>query len=193
MTWEIIRASGLVAYALLAASVVWGLLVSSKLLGRAVSAKALTYTHEGLAVAGVLATITHAGFLLADRYVDFDAAAVLIPGASSWNPAAVAMGVVAMWVTVVVTFSFYVRKWIGQKAWRAIHFGSLGAFVAALAHGVAAGTDTANPAVLVLYGVTGGAVAALLVARVALAGSPARRAVPPAAVTSAPAAAGREA
>ncbi len=40
--WIVIRGSGLVAYGLLAASTIWGLLVSTKLLGRAVKARAVT-------------------------------------------------------------------------------------------------------------------------------------------------------
>jgi hypothetical protein len=166
VTWEIIRASGLVAYALLAASALWGLLVSTKLLGRSVSAKALTYTHEGLAVAAVLATAGHAVALVLDSYIDFDAAAVLVPGASEWNPAAVALGVVAMWLAVVITFSFYVRKWIGQRVWRSIHLLSLGGFASALIHGIAAGTDAGNPAVVALYAFTGAAVVGLSVVRI---------------------------
>jgi len=180
MTWEIIRASGFVAYGLLAGSVILGLLVSSKLFGRSISAKALTYMHEGLAVGSLLATITHLIALGMDEFVDFGLRALLLPGASTWEPQAVALGVVAMWMLVIVTVSFYIRKLIGQKVWRFIHFSSFGSFVAALVHGIMAGTDTGNPAALVLYGATGGVVVVLLIARVALVSEPRRPVRPPA-------------
>ena len=170
MTWDIIRSSGFVAYGLLAASVVLGLLVSSKLFGRSIPAKRLTYLHEGLAVGSLLATITHLVALGLDEYVDFGLKALLLPGASSWEPQAVTLGVVAMWMLAVVTVSFYIRKLIGQKAWRFVHFSSFGSFVAALAHGIMAGTDSGNPAALALYGATGAVVAVLLIARVTLVG-----------------------
>lgn len=170
MTWEIIRASGFAAYVLLAGSVIWGLLLSSKLLGRSASAKALTYLHEGLAVGSLLATITHMVALYLDEYIEFGVRALLLPGVSVWEPQAVAFGIVSMWVLIIVTVSFYIRKRIGQKVWRAIHYGSFGAFVAAFVHGIMAGTDTGSPAALTLYGATGGVVAVLLIARVALAG-----------------------
>ena len=178
MTWEIIRASGFVAYGLLAASVILGLLVSSKLFGRAISAKSLTYLHEGLAVGSLLATITHLVALGLDEYVDFGLQALLVPGASSWEPQAVTLGVIAMWMLAIVTVSFYIRKLIGQKVWRFVHFASFGAFVAALAHGIMAGTDSGNPAALALYGATGAVVMVLLIARVALEGDTARPARP---------------
>jgi DMSO/TMAO reductase YedYZ heme-binding membrane subunit len=50
-----------------------------------------------------------------------------------------------------VAFSFYVKKWIGQKTWRTIHFLSYGALLGALIHGITAGTDTANPFVAGMY------------------------------------------
>jgi predicted ferric reductase len=177
MTWEIIRASGFVAYGLLALSVILGLLVSSKLFGRSISAKKLTYLHEGLAVGSLLATITHLVALGFDEFVDFGLKALLVPGASTWEPQAVALGVVAMWMLAIVTISFYIRKQIGQKLWRFVHYSSFGAFVAAFAHGIMAGTDSGSPAALIAYGATGGLVAVLLISRIALAGEsrPARR------------------
>lgn len=56
-----------------------------------------------------------------------------------------------MYGLAVVVISFYLRKWIGQRSWRLIHFGSLGVFMASLLHGIQAGTDTSNPIVLGLY------------------------------------------
>jgi len=170
MTWEIIRASGFVAYLLLSGSVIWGLLLSSKLLGRSASAKGLTYLHEGLAVGSLLATITHMVALSLDEFIEFGIGALLLPGASVWEPQPVAFGVVSMWVLTIVTVSFYIRKRIGQRVWRVIHYASFGSFVAAFAHGIMAGTDTGSPAALAMYGSTGAVVAVLLVARVALVG-----------------------
>ena len=167
--WMVIRASGLVAYGLLAASVILGLAVSSRLFGRTVPPKGVTDTHEALKIASLLATGAHVVALVLHDFVPFGWKEVLVPGASSWEPQAVALGVVAMWGTAVVTLSFYVRALIGRRAWRVLHYGAFGMFVAALLHGVAAGTDTQAPAVLALYLSTGGAVAILMVGRVVLA------------------------
>jgi predicted ferric reductase len=169
LTWLIVRASGLVAYGLLAAASIWGLLLSNRLLGRKVPSRALTFTHEGLSLGALLALATHLGFVAADQYLGFGWLELLVPGAASWRPQATALGVVAAWSAVVVGLSFYVRRLIGQKAWRFLHFGSFGAFVAATAHGVMAGSDTTHPAVLALYLSSSIAVLVLLVARISLA------------------------
>jgi hypothetical protein len=74
----------------------------------------------------------------------------------------VALGVVALYSLVIVVGSFYVKKHIGQKAWRLIHFVSLGVFLASLVHGITAGTDTQTPLMLGLYLGSAFAVAALV-------------------------------
>lgn len=181
-TWLIIRASGIVAFGLLTLSVIWGLTLSSTLLGRRVPAKGLTYVHESLSVGALVATAAHAVALLVDGFVPFGPKEVLVPGASAWRTAAVAFGVVAAWGVAIVTVSFYVRRHIGRRAWRVIHFGALGVFVAALVHGLTAGTDAASPAMWWVSVASAGIVTALTVARVALVGVPlpARAGRPPA-------------
>jgi methionine sulfoxide reductase heme-binding subunit len=170
LTWLIVRASGLVAYGLLAVASIWGLLLSNRLLGRKVPSRVLTFTHEALSLGALLALGTHLGFVAADHYLAFGWVELLVPGAASWRPQATALGVVAAWSAVVVGLSFYVKRLIGQKVWRYLHYGSFGAFVAATAHGIMAGSDTAHPAVLALYLSSAIAVLVLLVARIALAG-----------------------
>jgi hypothetical protein len=174
MTWLIVRASGLVAYGLLAAASIWGLLLSTRLLGRKVPSRALTFTHEGLSLGALAALVTHLVFVALDGYLGFGWRDLLIPGAASWRPLAIALGVVGAWGLLVVGLSFYVRRFIGQKAWRYLHFGAFGTFVAATAHGIMAGSDTTHPAVLALYLASAAAVLVLVVARVALANEKSR-------------------
>jgi predicted ferric reductase len=149
--WMVIRGSGIAAFALLSASVIWGLLVSSKLMGRMVKAKPLTWFHESLGIGALLAAVVHVVVLSVHDYLDFTWAEILVPGWSDWRPLAVAFGIMAMYGLAIVVVSFYVKKRIGQKAWRLIHFGSFGIFVSALVHGITAGTDTMTPLMIGLY------------------------------------------
>jgi hypothetical protein len=151
LEWLVIRGSGIAAFALLSAAVIWGLLVSSKLLGALVKAKPLSWFHESLAISAVIAAMIHISVLSVHDYLDFSWSEILVPGRSDWRPLPVALGIAALYGSVVVAGSFYVKKWIGQRAWRTIHFTSFGVFVSALLHGIAAGTDTRAPLVLGLY------------------------------------------
>lgn len=166
LEWMLIRGTGLVAYLMLAASTIWGLALSSKLFVRLVKAKPLTWLHEGLAVGALLATGAHLFFLWSDDFIEFGPRELFIPGASSWEPLAVAFGIVAFYAAFIVSASFYVKKWIGQAAWRTIHFLAFGTFAAAAFHGVMAGTDTQHPVVLGMYVATVAIVVLLLVVRV---------------------------
>jgi hypothetical protein len=149
--WLIIRGSGIAAFAMLSAAVIWGLLVSSKLVSRLVKAKPLTWFHESLGIAALIATLIHAVVLSVHDFLPFTWSEILIPGLSDWKPMPVALGVVAMYGLAMITVSFYVRKWIGQRMWRSVHYGSFGVFMAALFHGIQAGTDSAEPLLLGLY------------------------------------------
>jgi hypothetical protein len=149
--WVLIRGSGIAAFALLTASVVWGLLVSTKIVARLVKAKPLTWFHESLGIGALLATLVHVAVISMHDFLDFTWAEILIPGRSDWKPLPVGFGIFAFYGLMVIVASFYVRRWIGQRVWRLIHFGSLGVFIASLVHGIQAGSDTSQPLVLGMY------------------------------------------
>jgi DMSO/TMAO reductase YedYZ heme-binding membrane subunit len=149
--WILIRGSGIVAFALLSAAVIWGLLVSSKLLGRLVKAKPLTWFHESLGIGALVATVVHVFVISIHEFLEFSWAEILVPGLSDWETTAVGFGTAAFYGLVVVSLSFYFKKRIGQKAWRSIHYGSFGVFVASLVHGIQAGSDTSHPMMIGLY------------------------------------------
>lgn len=165
--WMLIRGSGMVAFAMLAGSTIWGLLLTTKVLGSWAKAKPVAWFHESLAVGAVLATLVHMFALSIHEYIDFSWGDILVPGRATWRPLAVAFGVVSFYTMVLISVSFYFKRFIGQRAWRAIHFGSLGVFISVLAHGVMSGTDTGEPWTVGLYTGTAVAVVLLLLIRVA--------------------------
>jgi predicted ferric reductase len=52
------------------------------------------------------------------------------------------MGIVAFYLSILVTITFYIRSRISMKAFRTIHYLSIVAYVGALLHGLYAGTDS---------------------------------------------------
>lgn len=177
--WMAIRGSGIIAFLLLAGSTIWGLLITTNVLGRAVKAKPIAWFHESLAIGSLVATGVHMYFLFNHDFVDFGYRALFVPGASAWRPLAVALGVVAFYTMFVITVSFYVKKWIGQNVWRAIHMASFGTFVAAALHGIFSGTDTTHPVVMGMYIASLAIVVLLMAIRIAQAAAPPVRAAAP--------------
>jgi predicted ferric reductase len=142
--WYTARAGGIVAWVLLALSVAWGLLLSTRLLGRRPAPAWLLDLHRFLGGLAVVFTGVHIAGLVADSYVHFGVADVLVPFASAWKPGAVALGVVGFWLLLAVEITSLLMKRLPRKLWRAVHFSSFALFVVAGVHGATAGTDAMN-------------------------------------------------
>ena len=149
--WILARAGGLAAYTLLTASVLAGLVLKSRPFGRAVKAATVTEIHRTLALLGLGFLAVHGVALVLDSTVRISPAALLVPGLSPYRPVAVAAGVVAAELMLLVYASFSVRKRIGVKVWRALHWLTYGVFAGATVHGLAAGSDSGQPWALGLY------------------------------------------
>ena len=143
--WLLARASGLTAYALLASSALAGLVLKSRPFGRALKASAVTDVHRFLALLCLGALGVHGGTLLLDRTVRMPLGGLFLPGASPYRPVAVALGVVAAELTAVVFASFSLRRRIGQRTWRRLHWATYLLFVLATVHGLWAGSDSSQP------------------------------------------------
>ena len=167
LAWYGARAFGLAAFGLLTLGVWLGLAMSTRLLGGRRQATLLAW-HDTLAWLGLSALALHVACLLADPVVHFGLPSVLLPGASSWHPAAVAAGVVAAWLSLALAVSFRLRQRIGRRAWRRLHYASFAAFGLALAHAVTAGTDVAGAGGPILVILAGGPVLWLTLARILL-------------------------
>jgi sulfoxide reductase heme-binding subunit YedZ len=158
--WLLARAAGLTAFVLLTASMVAGLTLKSRLLGRAVRPAAITDVHRSLAIAGLGALALHGIALVLDSTVTITPFALVVPGLSPYRPVLTGVGVVAGELMALVTASFWARKRIGTKVWRRLHWLSYAAFLAACAHGIGTGSDSGRPGVAAVYAVALGAVVA---------------------------------
>jgi sulfoxide reductase heme-binding subunit YedZ len=171
--WLLARASGMTAYFVLTLSVLAGLVLKSRPFAR-LKAPTTTEVHRTLALTGLGALVLHGTSLVLDSTVKVTPAALVVPGLVSYRPPAVAVGVIAAWLFALVTASFWVRKRIGMRAWRRLHWLTFALFALATIHGVAAGTDTSQPWARGLYLGALGAVAAATAWRALV--PPARRA-----------------
>ncbi len=145
LAWYGVRATGFLAYFAVAGSVIYGLLLSTKLLD-AIAHRPVSFAlHKDLALVGLALSALHGLLLLGDHTYAFSLLAITIPFASPYAPAAVAIGQLAFYIVAIVTGSFYVRRQIGQRAWRTIHYLTFLGFVGVTAHGIASGSDTAAP------------------------------------------------
>lgn len=144
--WYLARATGYVAWALVTISVISGLLLSTRLTNGRPTPAWILDLHRFLAGTAVAFTGLHIVGLVADNYVHFGAADVLVPFASSWRTGAVALGIIAMYLLAAVEISSLLMRSLPRRLWRGIHLASYVAFWAATFHLLTAGTDAGHPA-----------------------------------------------
>ena len=175
--WYMARAGGVLSYILLWLATCWGIMMSSKIIKGLVDVPVAYALHEYLPILGVVFAALHALVLLGDSYIAFKPWQILVPFASPYKPFWTGLGVLAFYLSIALIASFYVRKRIGQKTWRALHYTSYLAFLIALLHGVMAGSDSGTTTMRALYLVTGATSIFLLLYRLlAYAPRPARTA-----------------
>lgn len=169
--WILARATGLTAYVLLTLSVLAGLTVKSKPFGKAVRIPTVTDLHRFLALLGLGAVAIHGITLVLDSTIKITPAALLVPGLVPYRPVWTSLGVIAAELMLLVYLSFGLRKRIGVRNWRRLHYATYAIFAAATLHGLLAGTDTSQRWAIWLYGGAVGAVVAATAWRALTAGA----------------------
>lgn len=140
--WYLTRSSGTVAYIFLSASTVWGLLLSSKLIKEIVPAPVALAMHDILSWVAVGLASFHALVLLFDSYYTYTLGNLLIPFTGPYEPLLVGVGTLAFYLMLLLSVSFYARKWLGAKRWRQLHYLTFVSYGMVTLHGWLVGTDS---------------------------------------------------
>jgi len=141
VTWYVARASGMVAWFFLAASVLWGLGVTTRILQDRRKPGWLLDLHRWLGGLALSFTVIHLIGLWFDEYVEFGLREFFVPFASEWRPKAIAWGVVAFYLLVAVQVTSLMQRKLPKEVWRGIHLTSFVMFFAAGIHAGLSGTD----------------------------------------------------
>ncbi len=150
-TWYITRAAGWVAYFLLWFSMVWGLVIPTKFFERYISPTFVVDFHEYISLLAIGFVVVHVAVLTIDQYLPFTLVQILVPFMSTYRPLWVGLGVIGAYLGLLVTVTFYLRKRIGQKRFKAIHTLSIVGYLGVVLHAFFAGSDSSLPAVQLIY------------------------------------------
>jgi len=153
LTWYVARAAGLTAWTLVAASILWGLFLSTGVLRSRAGRPWMLDLHRFLGGLSVSFVAVHLVALTADTYVTFGWRELLVPMASEWRPGAVAWGITALWLLLAIQItSMLRRRVVSERIWRAVHGSSFVLFGTGTVHAIGAGTDVTSPIVAVPLG-----------------------------------------
>ncbi len=170
MFWYISRGSAVIAYALLWLSMLLGLLMTNRMTrpwpGPAISNE----FHQFISILGLAFVFVHAFILIGDQYIHYTLIQVLTPFTSiDYRPLWVGLGQIGLYIWIGVVLSFYVRKKIGNRTWRLLHYASFFLFAGSLLHGITSGTDSGELWMQSIYWVSGASTLFLIVYRVLIA------------------------
>jgi len=168
--WYLSRSSAIVSYVLSWASMIFGLLITTRTARLWPGGPAAFDLHQHASLLAVAFALFHALILLGDEYIGYTLRTIAVPFAGvDYKPLDVGLGQIGFYVMAVVGLSFYAKNTLTQRGWRLVHFLSFAAFVLVLAHGIRSGADSSSGGMTLLYWISGGSVLLLSVFRATLA------------------------
>jgi sulfoxide reductase heme-binding subunit YedZ len=163
--WYAARASGVAAYVVLSVVVCVGLGLG----GKAQSSRWPRFSVEdvhrfgGLLVGSLIAV--HVGAIALDSFLPFSLRQLLVPLASSYRPLWTGLGIAAAELLLALAITNHYRRRLPYRFWRTAHYLNFAVWGMASLHGLLAGTDRGATWLAILYAVSVGSVASLLLWR----------------------------
>lgn len=166
LLWFTTRGAGIVSLCLLGAVAVLGLLGASGW-QRAAWPRFLTTTlHRNLSLLAVCFLALHVVTAIVDPFTALGIRAALIPWGASYRPLWLGIGVVSLYLMAALIATSLLRRFIGYRVWRLIHWAAYAAFPLAVVHSLGSGSDTWFWWMDTVYALIGGSVVAVFALRV---------------------------
>lgn len=165
LVWYVIRASGMMLYLLIWATVVLGLGVTTRYFDGWLS-KGTTYSlHSYVPQLAYAFLAAHLLGLTIDEYLPFTFVELLAPFRSPITEPWTGFGVIAMYLFLIIVVTVALRRYIPYRIWRFLHMLAFPLYFLALMHGIGTGTDTGTFWAQAIYMSTGLTVLLLTIVR----------------------------
>jgi ferric reductase like protein len=172
--WYVTRGTGAVTLVLLTASVVLGILELRAWRPVGVSLFAVASLHRTFSLLAVALLAVHVTTTLLDPFPHIGVLTAFVPFVTSYRPLWVGLGTIASDLLLAIVVTSLVRRRLGFRAWRGVHWFAYLCWPVALLHGFGTGSDPKTGWMLVLTSVCTGAVLLAVAGRISAAGIPAR-------------------
>jgi len=140
LLWYTARSAGIVSLVFLSAVVVLGLLARMRVEGRRWPRFLTAAVHRDLALLSLVFLSLHIVTAVVDPFTSLGLNA-LVPFGSGYRTFWLGLGALAVELMLAVVATSLLRRWIGQRAWRAVHWLAYAVWPMAVVHGVGTGTD----------------------------------------------------
>jgi predicted ferric reductase len=165
-SWYFARATGLVALILLTAIIVLGVLGPLRVASERWPRFAIRTVHRDVSLLALLVIMIHVVALVLDGYVNVPLYAALLPWGSSFSPFWTGIGAISFDLMIAIVVTSLMRKRLGYRTWRFVHWFAYASWPLAVAHGLATGSDSGAAWALALTIACIATVAAAVVMRV---------------------------
>jgi sulfoxide reductase heme-binding subunit YedZ len=159
--WYLSRGTGVVSLLLLTAVVVLGVLGSLRFAAPRWPRFAIDSLHRDLSLLAVVFLVLHIIASVLDSFAPIKLIDAVIPFVSLYRPLWMGLGALAFDLFAALIITSLVRRRLGYRYWRAIHWLAYASWPIAVLHGLATGTDTKQWWMLAI---TAGCLAAVLIA-----------------------------
>jgi sulfoxide reductase heme-binding subunit YedZ len=165
--WYIARGTGFVAVIMLTASVVLGVLTTMRWSTHRWPRFVTATLHKNISLLSVVFLATHIVTTVLDPVSPVHLVNAIVPFTGSYRPLGVGLGVVAIDLLAALVITSVLRRHIGYRIWRAVHWSAYACWPFAVLHGLQAGSDASTPWARVVYLACAGSMLAAVGWRVA--------------------------
>ncbi|MCB0878226.1 MAG: ferric reductase-like transmembrane domain-containing protein [Thermoleophilia bacterium] len=141
LEWYFIRASGATTLLLLTAAIALGVATHGRWSPENRPRWVTRELHRNIGILAMVFTTMHVLTSVIQSHANVSLGNVLVPLAGTSHSLALALGTVAVDLFVAIGITSALRRRIGVRAWRAVHYSSWALWPVAALHGLTMGTD----------------------------------------------------
>ena len=139
--WYLARGTGAVALLLLTASVVIGIVGSVRFVAARWPRFAIDAVHRDVSLLVLVVLVIHIVTSVLDGFAPITLLDGVIPFTSPYRPLWLGLGALSFDLLVAIALTSIVRRRLGYRAWRAIHWAAYVSWPVAVLHGLGTGSD----------------------------------------------------
>ena len=166
--WYLTRATGAVALLLLTASVVIGIAAIARLRSHRTPRFVVDGVHRTASLLAVMFLVVHIITAVLDSFAPISLVNAVIPFTGSYRPVWLGLGAVGFDLQLAVTVTSLMRRRVGHRAWRGVHWLAYLSWPVAVVHGFGTGSDVRDTWLLAIDAVCIVAVLGAVVIRVVI-------------------------
>jgi methionine sulfoxide reductase heme-binding subunit len=176
--WYLMRASGVVSLVLLTAVFALGIATTNRWRPARLPRFVTVGLHRNISLLSVVFLAIHVATAVVDPYAHVGIVATVIPFTAGSNAFWVGLGAVSLDLVTALIVSSLLRRHIGQRVWKTIHWLAYASWPVAFAHTLGSGTDSTTLWLRIVSGLSAAIIGAAIVWRLRGVGGPAKHLEP---------------